>query len=237
MRTPLRVGRLAGLLRAYSDLPQADRGFSGLRLAAMSSYRPFIDDPAHIALVEGERYVVLRPTAPIPDIYDRVQALFKEKLAGLPVSYPAQPHVTLAGLASGTPLESVRDLVAQWARTIPPLQIDVEKVSSFPTPSQIVIVQVRKTAELFGALSSLRAAARQRELGDLAVIAPTDWIFHMSVAYCSSLDASEWTKVMSFAETVKVPAAHCTVSEVEIAAFDEGREYSGGVIELSHGGP
>jgi 2'-5' RNA ligase len=202
----------------------------------MSSYRPFIDDPGHIALVEGERYVVLRPTASIPDIYDRVRALFKEKLAGLPVSYPAEPHVTLAGLAKGTPLESVRELVSEWARTIPRLQLEVEGVSSFPSPSQIVIVQVRRTDELFHALSSLRAAARQRGLGDLAVIAPTDWIFHMSVAYCSALKASEWTEVMSFAETVKVPPAYCTVSEVEIVAFDERQEYSGGVVELSHGG-
>jgi 2'-5' RNA ligase len=119
-------------------------------------YRPFIDDREHIARLEGQRYVVLRPTGIIPDVYAQVQAVVKEKLAGLPVSYPAQPHITLAGFPKGTHLESVRQVVAEWTPTISALQVEIERVSFFPAPFQIVIVQVRKTAALFTALVTLR---------------------------------------------------------------------------------
>ncbi|OLC49598.1 MAG: hypothetical protein AUH43_07290 [Acidobacteria bacterium 13_1_40CM_65_14] len=63
-----------------------------------------------------------------------------------------------------------------------------------------------------------------------------DWIFHMSVAYCASLSASAWADVMRFVETVGVPAAQCSVRDVEIVAFDHGREHSGGVFALSPNG-
>ena len=196
-------------------------------------YRPFVDDPNHLALLEGQRYVALRPAGPVSAVHEQVRASVKERLAGLPVSYPAQAHVTLTGFPKGTDLESVRALVGQWARTIPRLQLEVERVGVFPAPFQIVIVQVRKTAELFDALASLRESARQRKFGDVLTTPAADWIFHMSVAYCASLSASAWADVMRFVEKVGVPAAQCSVSDVEIVAFDNGREHCGGVFALS----
>ena len=137
------------------------------------------------------------------------------------------------GLAEGTHLESVRQLIGEWASTIRPLRLELERATFFPTPAQVVIVQVRKTPELFRALTTLRDRAEQNQLRVLGNIATADWVFHMSVAYCVSLDAVSWAEVSRFAETVDVPRAGCTVREVEIAAFDQGREYSGGTFEFS----
>ena len=196
-------------------------------------YRPFIDDPNDIARLEGQRYVVLRPTGVVPDVHGHVRSLIKKQLANCEVSYPAQAHVMLSGFPKGTHLESVRELVAQWARSIAPLRVEVERISYFPAPFQIVIVQVMKTTELFEASAALRARAKQRELGDVAVVSPTDWIFHMSVAYCSSLSGPAWSAVTRIVETLAVPTAQCVVGDVEIVAFDDRQEYSGGVFELS----
>jgi hypothetical protein len=61
----------------------------------------------------------------------------------------------------------------------------------------------------------------------------SDWVFHMSVAYGETLDATDWVSVASFVETLRPVAAACTVGEAEIVAFDRGREYSGGLVTLA----
>ena len=68
---------------------------------------------------------------------------------------------------------------------------------------------------------------------DVATIQPSDWIFHISVAYCSALSAAAWADVASWVKTVPVAAAICTVTDVEIVAIDAGQEYSGGMLSLS----
>lgn len=197
----------------------------------VTRYQPFIDDPKDLARLEGQRYIVLRPTGPVSDIHRHVQAVTRERLADGDVSYPACAHVTLTGFPVGTELAAIRQLAGEWARGIAPLRIEVERVHHFPSPFQILIVQVRKTPELFGALASLRALTSGPK-AEVSLIPPADWVFHMSVAYCASLDVSAWAEVARFFETLSVPAAHCTLSEVEIVAFDNRREYSGGAVEL-----
>lgn len=195
-------------------------------------YRPFIDDPAHIALLEGERYVVLRPNGAVRDAYTRVRARFQEKLTGLPVSYPAH-HLTLAGFANGASLDAVRELVANWASTVSSLVLEFEELGVFPSPFQIVIARVRRTPALGEALATLREQARQCNLIDVATVQPSDWIFHMSVAYCSALSATAWQDVAAWVETIRVAGAECAVTEVEIVGIDDGQEYSGGVLSLT----
>lgn len=196
-------------------------------------YRPFMDDPRHIAPLDGQRYVVLRASGAVKDEYVRIQAATKERLAGLEVSYPAQPHVTLLGLAEGTAVDAVRELVTDWASSVPPLVLEIEKVSIFPTPAQIVIVQLHKTPDLARAMTSVRAQARERGLSDLAKVSSADWVFHMSVAYCSAVSPASWTEVKRWIEALAVPSARVTVSAVEIVLFEERRESSGGVVALT----
>jgi len=141
--------------------------------------------------------------------------------------------VTLAGFGKGTSIDAVRELVANWAPTVPPLRLEVEKLDVFPSPFQIVIARLRRTSELAGALTTLRERARRYKLVDVATVEPPEWIFHMSVAYCSALSAAAWADVAAWVETVPVAAAECTVTEVELVAIDDGQEYSGGRLRLT----
>lgn len=206
----------------------------------MSEYIPFINDPVHLARLTGHRYVVLRPNDEVSATHATVQSSVRAQYSDLAISYPARAHVTLKGFPAGTQLEEVQALVHAWAAGVPSLRIEVERITVFPFPFQVVIVQVRKTATLFHALTSLRALAKQQGLPDWpkgTIPSVDDWIFHMSVAYCSTLSAADWTTMTSFSEKLTAPSVSCLVQEAEVVAFDEGREYSGGVFPLSgHGG-
>jgi 2'-5' RNA ligase len=198
----------------------------------LMSYEPFIDDPEHIRALDRQRFVVLRPAPVVSECHRQVQDVLRRRLAGYPASFPARAHVTLAGFAVGTPLESVQDLVTDWIRDVPALQVAVERATSFPAPFQIAILQVLKTPALSAALQALRRRAEQRELAVSTTIPVEEWVFHMSLAYCSSLTATEWAGLTQFIEALQVPSASAAQESVEIVAFDGGKEYSGGAHSL-----
>jgi hypothetical protein len=129
-------------------------------------------------------------------------------------------------------LLGVQELVRTWALRASPLRIEIERVSWFPPPFQIVLVEVRKTPALFSALADLRGQAEQRRLVLSTDMPVEKWRFHMSVAYCSDLGEAEWQEVIRLAETLRAPAVHDDVGVVEVVAFDDGREYSGGAYAL-----
>jgi len=197
------------------------------------AYEPFIDDSDHIRELDGQRFVVLRPDAVVSDCHRQVQGVLRQHLSGCSVSYPARAHVTLAGFAAGTPLESVQELVSGWTRDVRSLRIEVHGATSFPPPFQIAIVYVVKTPALFTALQGLRRTAEQRGLTISTGTRADEWVFHMSLAYCSNLNATKWRELARLIETLQVPSASCLCETVEIVAFDRGEEYSGGVYSLS----
>jgi 2'-5' RNA ligase len=197
------------------------------------TYEPFIDDPEHLSALKGQRFVVLRPARVVRECYCNAQALLRQRLSALPASFPVRAHVTLAGFAAGTPLGAVQELVAEWIRDVPPLWIEVQRATSFPAPFQIAILEVRKTPALLMALQGLRRAAEERGLTSSTVTPPEQWVFHMSLAYCSKFTAAEWGGVAQFLEKLDVPPASSAPESTEIVAFDEGREYSGGVHTLT----
>jgi 2'-5' RNA ligase len=196
------------------------------------AYQPFIDDPEHIRLLEGQRFVVLRPGRAVREAHRDVQRLLRQQFPAFPLSYPARAHVTLAGFESGTPLDALQKLVESWARAVSAFRIAADRVTFFPPPFQIAIVQVSKTPELFAALSALRQRADEKRLAVSTAVPARDWIFHMSVAYCSGLTPPIWNELAQFVQTLEVDPVHCFVDEAEVVAFDDGREYSGGVYAL-----
>jgi 2'-5' RNA ligase superfamily len=196
-------------------------------------YRPFIDDPDDIVRFEGGRFAVLRATGAVADAHRHVCAVLREQLARDDVQCLTDAHVTLTGFRKDTELEAARALVADWARSVGPLRLEVEKVGYFPAPFQIVLLQIRKTAALCDAMVSLRTRVDEQRLGDGSMIPATDWIFHMSVAYCAALSGEAWAAVTKIVDGLSVPAAYCVVGHVEIVAIDDGQEYSGGVFDLS----
>ena len=195
------------------------------------AYQPCIDDPEHIRAVEGERYVVLRPGTPLSGVHNELQSLLRQRFADEPISFPVGAHVTLAGFAAGTSLSAVQALVESWSRRVSALRITVEGLSCFPK-QQIVFARVLKTLELLDALSQLRRDADQARLDVDTAIAKENWVFHMSVGYCSKLGESAWRDVTALVEQQDVAPTFCDVSDVEVIAFDGHREYSGGVHEL-----
>ena len=202
---------------------------------SLSSYRPFIEDPDDIVRFEGGRFVVLRATGAVADAHRRVCDVLDEQLERQGVLCLTDAHVTLAGFAKGAALDAARDLVAEWARTVPPLKLEIEKAGYFPAPFQIVILQIRNTDALRSAMVSLRRRINELPFGDGGMIPAADWIFHISVAYCASLSAEAWAAVTQVVDGLSVPAVDCVVGRVEIAAIDNGQEYSGGVFDLGPG--
>ena len=196
------------------------------------AYEPFIDDPGHIREVEGQRFVVLRPNAGVCKIHRHLQAVLRKAFGAVPISYPAQAHVTLAAFDAGTRLDGIQDLVDSWSRTVSPVRVTLERLASFPAPSQVVIIQVLNTPDLVAALSELRREAGEKRFSIDTTISPQDWVFHMSVAYCSKLNDREWNQLEQFVPELEVVLPSCVVNEAELVAFDEGREYSGGVYSL-----
>jgi 2'-5' RNA ligase len=201
--------------------------------AGFSHYQPFIDDATHRAELNGQRFVVLRMPPAVARAFGHMQDVLRQKLVGAPVSYPARAHVTLCGFAAGVSLDDVQEETRAWAHSTPSLLIELEGLSVFPTPFQIVLVQVRRTPELFAALAGLRQRAERRGLTLSTVVPAEQWIFHMSLAYCKELSAPAWHEVTQLVDTVHVPPAACVVGEAEVVGFDDGKEYSGGVFPLN----
>ncbi len=198
----------------------------------MTLYRPFIDDPEHLGLVDGERYVVLRPPPEVRHIYFHLQRAIKQKLSHRHCSFPAEPHVTFAGFAADSGLELVREVVQEWSLHTAPLILRVERIGSFPRPDQIVVIEIRKTPELQDAMVRLRSLAVESNLALLGTIDPGAWVFHMSIAYCSQLGENDWTSLLSSLD-MHVTPIEWVANEAEIAAFDSGREHSGGIFTFA----
>lgn len=206
----------------------------------MNDYRPFMEDATHRAALEGQRFVVLRPHGPLVGWWERLRARLQEPGASQGLSFPSRPHVTLRGFPAGVKLTDVQAVVHAWAQTVPPLRLEAEAVDVFPSPFRVVIARIRETPPLRAALMDLAARAVGHGLPDFpagAAPAPDQWTFHMSVAYATALDEATWAKLAArMAGLASGPAGAlptgCLVERAEIAAFDQGREYSGGVYAL-----
>lgn len=199
----------------------------------MNSYEPLIDDAVVAGELDGQRFVVLRVPADIAGRFDTLKQTLRARLSGLPVSYPARAHLTLCRFAAGADLAAVQDLVRAWAAGTPQLLIDAERPGTFPTPFQVVFVEVRKTPDLFTAMTSLRRAAEALGIAVATAVPPEAWIFHLSLAYCANLSAQAWEQVTRVVCALPAADARGLVHEAEVVAFDDGREHSGGVFPLS----
>jgi hypothetical protein len=197
-------------------------------------YRPFIDDPQALARYAGQRYVVLRVAGDPALCYREVQAKLRAKLKDPSVMFPAVPHVTLAGYRSGTEEAHLARVVASWASTIEPLDVEVgEPVSWFPPPFQVILLPVRRTQALFNALVAIRDAGARAGFPLATVTPPENWRFHLTLATCAGLESSAWAEAQRIAETCDVRGpARSVVKAAELVVFDSGTESSGGRFSL-----
>ena len=196
----------------------------------------FIDDVAHITRLDKQRFLLLRPRGEVATIFHAMQAQFRARFPASEISYPAQPHVTIHGFPAGSSVEQTTHLAREWARETPPLRIAIERASSFGLPFKIAIVQIRKTNALTQSMQRARKIAQASELPqfpDGAVPTVEQWIFHLSVAYCSHIPDAVWHDARALADGLSLPAAVYVATEAELIAFDGGQEHLVGVFSLS----
>jgi hypothetical protein len=148
--------------------------------------------------------------------------------------FPAVPHITLAGYQPGTNEGRLAGVVATWAATIEPLDVEVgEPVSWFPPPFKVIILPVRRTQALFGALVAIRDAGAGAGFPLATVTPPEKWTFHLTLATCGRLDDSAWTEAQRIAGGCEVrDTARSVVKAAELVVFDNGTESSGGSFPL-----
>lgn len=195
--------------------------------------RPFIEDIDHLALLDGQRYVVLRVTGAVAAGYEKLRASLNERSREIPLSHPARPHVTLAGVAAGTPVEDLLGLVREWAAVVPPLRMESARVRVFPRPAQVVVLEIRKTPALHHAMRSLRRSIREHGLVDLARVPPSDRVFHASLCYCSALDEAAWNEIARWAPELSVLPASTIAVEAEVIVYERRTERCAGRIRLA----
>jgi 2'-5' RNA ligase len=195
-------------------------------------YQPFIDDPEYLRQFEGQRFIVLRATGQVAEVFDGIKGALRRRFPDAAMSYIAQPHVTLCGFARGTPLDSVRELAAVWSPPASPLEIRADPLDTFRDPFPIVILKVRHTPDLFEAFARLRRLSEERGPRGSSSVALEDWTFHMSVAYAAGVTSEAWNEVRQFIGTLAVPDVRCIVNDAELVAFDDTREYLGGIYRL-----
>lgn len=194
-------------------------------------YEPLLDNPKLTANLQGQRFVVLRASRRLKEVYCELRARLREGLEGLPVTYPACPHVTLAGFAAGTPIGELQSLVASWAAGVPPLGLELEGLSVFPSPFQVVILEVRNTPPLVAAMARLRAASDRAGFAEATATPVDEWRFHISLAYCPELTEAQWRDVQDFVGTLPPPHGAEEVATAELVSFEDG-ECSGGAFAL-----
>lgn len=187
--------------------------------------RPFMDTPDQLASLEGQQYLVLRPTADVAATYRDVQDAALARL-GSPIRRPHTGHVTLRGFFEPERREELGASIRAWAAQQSPIEIIAEAVDGFPAPWQILIVRLARTASLVSAYSTLTAALDATDLRRLGELPLEEWTFHLSVLYGKTLDPEEWSAFADAAFHSFEPAPAETITEAELVWYEDGIEHA-----------
>ena len=189
----------------------------------MMDRRPIIDDPRFIAGVRGERYAVLLARGDVLAACDEAQGALRERLAGLDVVYP-RAHLTLASFARGTEIREVQAALDRWAGATAPVSLRLERIAAFGPPHQVVYATTRKTAPLERAYARLRRESRLRGLapvgGEGGSTDQSEWLPHLSLAYCDRLADASWERAVSAAGELSLTSAECLVPAIDLVTYD-----------------
>ncbi|WP_231494470.1 MULTISPECIES: 2'-5' RNA ligase family protein [unclassified Microbacterium] len=187
--------------------------------------RPFMDTPDQLASLEGQQYLVLRPSGAVAEVYREIQETALDRL-GIPARRPHTGHVTLRGFFEPERREELAALIRTWAAQQEPIEVSAEAVDVFPLPWQILIVRLARSASLVSAYSTLTAtldATDYRRLGELPL---ADWTFHLSVLYGKTLDAADWSRFAKAEVRPLSPAPTEVIAEAELVWYEDGIEYA-----------
>jgi len=187
--------------------------------------RPFMDTPAQLASLEGQQYLVLRPTISVASLYREVQDAALARLGG-DTPRPRTEHVTLRGFAEPARREELSALIRAWAARQHPIEVTAEAVDVFPAPWQILIVRLARTESLVSAYADLSAVLEGTDVRRLDERSVDDWTFHLSVVYGKTLDPASWQEFAdaSRSELSLMPTE--TITEAELVWYENGAEYA-----------
>ncbi|MEV4736102.1 MULTISPECIES: 2'-5' RNA ligase family protein [unclassified Microbacterium] len=191
--------------------------------------RPFMDTPEQLASLDGQQYLVLRPTGAVAELYETEQDAALQRSR---IPHPHTGHVTLRGFYEPEGRDELRALIRGWAAQQAPIEIIVDAVDQFPTPWQIVILRLARSASLVSAYSTLTEALDRTDFRRLGELSLEDWTFHLSVAYGKTLPTAEWDDLARASVRDLADRPSEIISEAELVWYDGGVEHSE-VIPLS----
>ncbi|MHA7984626.1 2'-5' RNA ligase family protein [Rathayibacter sp. CAU 1779] len=182
-------------------------------------------DPGLLASLDGQQYLVLRPTGPVAEFYDAEQAALKAVLPES-ISHPRTGHVTLRGFYEPTRVQELRDALATWATQQEPLELQVDAVDGFPTPFQILIARLHRSAPLVDAYARLSSSLDATDFQRIGELPLDQWIFHMSLIYCNALSADDWQLAYEKNSRDVKSRPSELLTEAEFVWYENGTEHT-----------
>ena len=182
-----------------------------------------MSSPAQLAELEGQQYLVLRPRTAVADVYRSVQ---RSALTRMTTPHPHTEHVTLRAFHEPDRREQLRTVIHEWAAARRPIEVVAEAVDVFPSPWQVVILRLARTASLVSAYSSLSTALAGTDLQRLDERTVEDWTFHLSVLYAKTLTPAAWTELSHKSRRSLGSRPAETISEAEFVWYEDGIEHA-----------
>lgn len=179
--------------------------------------------PAQLASLEGQQYLVLRPTRAVSDVYRAEQ---RSALGRLDAPHPHTEHVTLRAFHEPERRDEVLALIREWAATQRPIEVVAEAVDVFPTPWQVVILRLSRTPTIVSAYATLSDTLEGTDFRRLDERSTDDWTFHLSVIYARTLAPAAWTELSHASRRSLSSRPSETVSDVEFVWYQDGAEHS-----------
>lgn len=184
-----------------------------------------MDTPDQLASLEGQQYLVLRPTAGVGEVYRDVQDAALARLS-VPARHPHTGHVTLRGFYEPERRAELAEVIRSWAARQSPIEVIAEAVDQFPSPWQILIVRLERTDSLVSAYSTLTHALDRTDFHRLDELSLEDWTFHLSVLYGKTFDAAEWGALAQAESRALRPAPAEVITEAELVWYQDGIEHA-----------
>lgn len=186
--------------------------------------RPFMTDPATVASLEGQQYLVLRPVADVAAFYKEEQRNALDRLpSGLP--HPNTGHVTLRGFAEPERVDALLDTVRAWASSTRPIEVGVEAIDGFAPPFKVLLARLKRSQSLTSAYASLTQVLDATGVERIGELPLEEWIFHLSLVYCAGLSDAEWDGVVQASRRPVSPGPTEWIDTAELVWYDGGREH------------
>lgn len=190
---------------------------------AQEMRRPFMSTPEQLASLEGQQYLVLRPTSTVADRYRTEQ---RTALARADVPHPHTGHVTLRGFHEPERREELAVLLRRWAASQQPVEVVAEAVDAFPAPWQILILRLSRTPSLVSAYTRLTDVLDRTDFRRLGELPVNEWTFHLSVIYAKTLTPAAWTSLSHMSRRSIGGRPSETIGEAELVWYENGEEHS-----------